>query len=427
VSVIFPNLTGSFEIPYDDELITAKATWALSPSQQLQVRFGGQDYQDMYSASPLSTPDNLGILNSEYRSILGGHTAQFGGSAVNDFIFQYSTFENSILPNSESPTLVFANGVNAGQNFNTPQTTEQTKYQFKDDFGFSTSLFGSRHDFKVGVNYIHEPTLGGGFSSGLVGRYTFAGNTLDSPITRIEFNSGFNSFSTPVDQYSIYAQDDWQITDRLQLNVGLRYDYWDGFDLDQSSNPIWQVLTTQTQYNEKYLRDFRGSGGLKNDDDNFGPRLGFTYDLTGASRHIVRGGWGIYYDFPYTNATILFPSAAVQSDFGQSYLHVNNAGIRNLDGSLFRVGQPLPANQLVNLSRPAPNEVASPTIAAPKSTQASLGFSTQLTPNIGATIDLVSIRYRDIPFRFRANPIDPRDRPAPLPAVRQLPHLVRRG
>jgi len=86
---------------------------------------------------------------------------------------------------------------------------------------------------------------------------------------------------------------------------------------------------------------------------------------------------------------------------------VNSAGIRNADGSLYRVGQPLPANQLPNVSRPVPNEVASPTIEAPQSQQASIGWSGQLTPNVGATIDLVHIEYRNIPFRFRGNPIDP--------------------
>jgi len=404
---IFPNLPGAVAIPFDDELITGKATWAISPTQQLQLRYGSQEYSDVYSASPLSTPDNFGILGSEFSSILAGHTAQIGQSSVNDFLYQYSTFENGILPQTDAPTLVFANGVNAGQNFNTPQTTEQKKHQFKNDFAHTTTLAGTRHDLKAGFNYIHEPTLGGSFSSGLVGRYTFAGNTMDSAITRIEINSGFNSFSTPIDQYSLYLQDDWSLTDRLVLNLGLRYDFWDGFDLDQSTNPIWQLLTTQTSYDEPYLRAFRGSSGVDNDDDNFGPRLGFTYDLSGEGRHIIRGGWGMYYDFPYTNATILFPSAAVQSDFGQTFLHVNGQGIRNSDGSLFRVGQALPANQLGNISRPVPNEVASPSLAAPEAMQASVGFSSQITPNVGVTLDLVSIEYRDIPFRFRANPIDP--------------------
>jgi outer membrane receptor protein involved in Fe transport len=405
VRVIFPDIAPTLAINYEDQLFTGKATWALSNTQQLQFRVGAQKYSDIYSASPLSTPDNVGILNSEYSSYLLGHTAQVGAAGVNDFLYQYSTFENSIRPATDAASLTFSNGVNAGQNFNTPQTTEQIKHQFKNDFSWTTTLGGSRHDLKAGVNFIHEPTLGGSFSSGLNGRYTFGGTNLNAPITRIEFNSGANVFSTPIDQYSIYLQDDWNLSDRLTFNLGLRYDLWDGFDLDQTANPIWNVLTTQTTYNEAYLKEFQGSSGLKNDTNNWGPRLGFTYDVKGDARMIVRGGWGKYYDFPYTNATILFPTAAVQSTFGTSYLHVNSAGIRNADGSLYRVGQPLPANQLGNITRPVPNEVASPNIEAPESTQMSLGFSTELTNNIGVTLDLVRIEYRNIPFRFRANPI----------------------
>ena len=401
---IFPTVTPTLGINYEDDLLTGKATWAVTPRQQLQFRIGAQEYSDIYNAQPLSTPDNVGVLNSEYASALLGHTAQVGTSAVNDFLYQYSTFENSIMPVTDAPSLTFANGVNAGQNFNTPQSTEQVKHQLRNDFGWTMSLGGSRHDLKAGINYIHEPTLGGGFSSGLGGRYTFQGTSLESPITRIEFNSGANVFSTPVDQYSIYVQDDWQFTQRLTFNLGLRYDLWQGFDLDQSTNPIWQTLTTQTQYSDPVLQMFRGSGGLENDTNNWGPRLGFTYDLRGDARFMVRGGWGKYYDFPYTNATILFPAAAVQSNFGTSYLHVNAQGIRNADGSLYRVGQPLPVNQLGTITRPIPNEVAAPNIEAPESTQMSLGISSELTNNVGVTLDLVRIRYNNLPFRFRANP-----------------------
>jgi Carboxypeptidase regulatory-like domain/TonB dependent receptor len=404
VTAIFPDVAPTLAVDYEDQLITGKATWAISPSQQLQARYGSQEYSDVYNAQALSTPDNVGVLNSKYSSFLAGHTAQVGRSAVNDFLYQYSTFDNSILPVTDAPTEVFANGVNAGQNFNTPQTTEQIKHQFKDDFAFTTMLGNSRHSFKAGFNWIHEPTLGGSFSSGLGGRYTYIGNNRESGIRLIEFNSGFSRFSIPVDQYSVYLQDDWQITEKLLLNGGLRYDRWTGFDLDQSSSSLWQTLRTQTTYNEDYLQDFReGSGQVEDDTNNWGPRLGFTYDLFNDSRHMVRGGWGLYYDFPYTNATLLFPSIPIQSNFGATYSHANVNGIRNADGSLYRVGQPLPANQLVPGSS-TPTDVASPTIQAPESMQTSLGYSWQVTNNLGLTFDLVNIEYSKIPFRFRGNP-----------------------
>jgi hypothetical protein len=51
--------------------------------------------------------------------------------------------------------------------------------------------------------------------------------------------------------------------------------------------------------------------------------------------------------------------------------------------------------------------VASPTLATPYSAQGSLGYSWQASSWLGLNIEGVRINYRDIPYRFRANPIDP--------------------
>ena len=86
-------------------------------------------------------------------------------------------------------------------------------------------------------------------------------------------------------------------------------------------------------------------------------RIGLTYDLKADGRHLLRAGYGTYFDFPYTNATILFPNAAVLSEFGITYQHDNPNGIRNADGSLFQPGDPLPPNQIVP-DLAGPDEVA---------------------------------------------------------------------
>lgn len=417
---LIPSQDGqSTALPFEDTLVGAKLTANLSAKQFLQVRFGYQKNSDKYGASPLTTPDALGTVSNKYSSILASHTAQIGSGSLNEFLFQYTKFDNSITPDSTNLSIYFPSGVNSGQNINTPQTTHQVKYQFKDDFSFGMDIAGQRHDFKFGVQYVHEPTLGGDFSTGVdAPRFSLLEDRIGSPVTDITRFGGFFTNSTPVDLYSAYLQDDWRPNDRLTVNVGLRYDFWDGFDLDQRSNPIWQTLSTQTRFNEDYLRDFQGGKGgkLENDDNNFGPRIGFSWDVTGKAKSFVRGGWGIYYDFPYTNATILFPSAAVQSNYGVVYNVNNPSGIRNADGSFFQPGQPLPPNGLTNPDLVPPNEVASPTLATPYSRQASIGFSTELADWLGISIDLVTIDYRDIPFRFRANPNTGVDQPRRFPA-----------
>ncbi|HEX3525597.1 MAG TPA: TonB-dependent receptor [Thermoanaerobaculia bacterium] len=405
----------SFPTPFKDDLATAKLTWDVSPKQYLQVRYGYQKNTDKYGASPLAAPDSLGTVTNKYSSILAGHTLQLGADSLNELVFQYTKFDNLISADSNDPTIYYPSGVHLGQNINTPQSTQQVKYQYKDDLSFARTLFGRANQIKLGVAYIHEPTLGGDFSTGLNGQYTLKSDTLGSPVTDITFFGGFFGEKTPVDEYSIYAQNDILVSDHLTVNVGLRYDYWSGFDLNQTSNPIWQELSKQTKYNEFYLRDFQGGKGgvLKNDKNNFAPRLGFTYDLGGNGQRLLHGGWGIYYDFPYTNATILFPSAAVQSDYGVVYNvkgpppPLGDGIIRNPDGSLFQPGQPLPPNQLPSSQIPPPNEVASPTLQTPYSAQGSLGYSWQATSWLGLNVEGVAINYRHIPYRFRANPVDP--------------------
>jgi Carboxypeptidase regulatory-like domain/TonB dependent receptor-like, beta-barrel len=413
VAVIYPNLAGVVvPIPFKDELVAAKVTYDASATQFLQARFGYQKNSDKYGAAPTNTPDNLGTVNNKYTSILTGWQSQVSAKSLNEFVFQYTKFDNTISPDSNNPTIYFPNGVISGQNFNTPQSTHQTKYQFKDDFNYSTEIAGQSHDFKFGVNFIHEPQLSGDFSTGVANpQFTVSDNSVTAPVTNITQYGGFFGQSTPVNQYSVYLQDDWRPNRRLTVNAGIRYDLWLGFDLDQHSNAIWQELSTQTKYNENYLQDFQNGGGgkLSNDHKNWGPRLGFSWDATGQAKTFVHGGWGVYYDFPYVNATILFPAGAVQSNYGVAFQSFPTVGgcVRNADGTCFQIGQPLPPNAVSGNAAFPPNEIASPTLKTPFSRQASLGVSTQATDWLGLSLDLVNIGYRDLPFRFKANPIDP--------------------
>ena len=95
------------------------------------------------------------------------HNWVLGGSKLNEFIFQFADFANHIASRSSDPNETFPNGVTIGANGTTPQTTEQKKYQFRDDFSWHVSgMGGLGHDFKVGVNFINEPRLFITFNTG---------------------------------------------------------------------------------------------------------------------------------------------------------------------------------------------------------------------------------------------------------------------
>ena len=407
---IDPSLDGkAFPIPSHDQLATAKVTWDIDPQNYVQVRYGYQKNDTSYGQGSLAAPTNLGTVTNKFSSILAGYTTQISSEKLNEFVFQYTKFANAITPNSDDPLLYYPNGFAIGQNINTPQHTNQVKYQYKDDFSFSKTIGSATHDFKAGIAFINEPTLGGDFTSGTTGQYTMAPGPVGGPawvVTDITKYGGFSGDSTPTKQYSAYFQDDWKASANLTFNLGLRYDYYDALHLNQSTNPVWQMLSTQTMFNYSELQAFKNGGGriIENSKNDWAPRLGFTWDLNGDGRNILRGGLGRFYDFPYSNATILFPAMGVQSNYGVIYEVGNPTGILNTDGSFYQPGQPLPPCPNCGLSTPVTNEVASPNLKPPHSDQLSIGYSWQVNDSVGFTADAVRTWYRDLPYRYRANP-----------------------
>ena len=112
-----------------------------------------------------------------------------------------------------------------------------------------------------------------------------------------------------MDQYGVYVQDDWRVSDRMTVNAGLRYDLVTGFLIDQSKIPNYVTLTAAAAAGR-----FNGVPGFEEfgkkaqeDKNNFQPRIGAVFDLRGNGQDVVRAGWGIYYDYGFTNANILFP------------------------------------------------------------------------------------------------------------------------
>jgi hypothetical protein len=412
-----PELDGIVPLPTRDTLYTIKGTANLTPEQYLTVRYGQQETETVYGAAPTYAANARGILQNDFHSILASHNFVISDNKLNEFTFQYADFKNAILPTSSDPTEVFPNGVYLGQNPNTPQTTTQDKYQFKDDFSWSMG----GHHFKTGINWVHEPTLGGSFTTGTVPRFDHLGPERDSPIINININGGFFGDSTPNDQYGFYFQDDWNVNEKLTFNLGLRYDYVSGLEINQSASSLYQDLHN-SQFDFAWLRPMQESadGSIEMDNNNFQPRLGAAYDWAGDGRTVLRGGWGLYYDFPYTNANLLFPQAAL-GGFGSIYQVNDPAGIRNPDGSFFRPGDPLPPNQGGALV--APNDVLSPDWKIPYTNQFSAGVSRQIGDNAALDVDYIHVAVRDQYIRFKFNGTPVTGGPRMLPNFGSGPRL----
>jgi hypothetical protein len=413
---LFPSLDGVYTVPYRENILTGKVTANLAAAQYLSVRYGRNNNSQPYGASPSNTPDNWGDSSNKLNSINLNHNWVLGGSKLNEFIFQYADFANNIAARSNEPNQTFLNGVTTGANVNTPQTTEQKKYQIRNDFSWhKTGWGGLGHDFKVGVNFINEPRLFITFNTGKGAVfYTHVDNNVNGPISTVTISDGNSSANIPTKQYGTYIQDDWRASDRLTINIGLRYDVVDGLDFDQSKNPNYVAVVAAARagrFNSlpapvaELMNHFAETP--RNDTNNFQPRIGAVLDLRGNGKDIVRAGWGIYTDFGYTNSNALFPASdATGSGFGNVF-NVNNAnGIRNPDGSFFAVGQSLDLIRSQNQSAggfPLFGQFVDPLLQMPNQMQANIGWSHELGADTVLSADYINSLGRDLNYRPRVN------------------------
>ena len=251
-------------------------------------------------------------------------------SVVNAATVGYQYWNNVIDSATRAPTVTFASNEYFGTNGNVPQQSFQKKWQFKDDL----SITKGNHNFKVGFDYVHEPTLGGFFEFTPTPNVTFLadpsqilGNPSTYPqgfatpglISNISETAGNPNFLLSTNMLGLYFQDDWKVTRRLTLNLGVRWDK--DFNLVAGS-----VQGQARAYQELKAIGSPYAGALPHDDNkDFSPRLGFAYDLTGSGRHILRGGFGLYYGQIFQNITLFMIQQANPTIFA-TVLNLNSVG-----------------------------------------------------------------------------------------------------
>jgi hypothetical protein len=414
VVALAPSEAGSAPVRYRENLGTGKVAMSLNSAQYLSIRYGRNNNSFPDGAAPNRTPDNWGDATNEFNSINVNHNWVIGSSKLNEFIFQYADFTSQIAARTTAPFRQFPNGVLTGSNPNAPQATEQRKFQFRDDFSWHvTGRGGLGHDLKAGVNLINEPRLF--IINNTLKGVTFnvmLNNDANGPVRALQLSDGESNANIPNTQYGVYFQDDWRASDRLTVNAGLRYDLVTGIVFDQSLNPNFVKVQEAARAGR-----LAGIVGLENfgldpqaDRNNIQPRIGAVYDVKGNGTDVIRGGWGIYTDFGYTNSNVLFAALdASGTHFGPIFQAQVTTGLRNTDGSFYQVGQPL-----TNVA--APNQAsgpaligfwADPRLQQPRQLQSNIGWSHQLMADTIVTVDYVNSIGRDLNYKPRLNQLIP--------------------
>jgi hypothetical protein len=323
--------TSIWNTPYDafNVTLTGKRTakvgglrldYQVSPQVRLMAKANRSKAYEPFGGGNNSHPAATGDNNETTGSEAIQFTQVLSNRALNEIKLGHADYrhENRNLttwrnhwqaPNvtTGSPRIMLR-GFTVGGNANYPRHRGQDTYSIRDDFTFSYNARG-RHDLKVGGEYLFDNGVtfncsrcmsrifarGGPVPDNIeeILADPFNADTWDlaalTPITqRIEIGVSDNwILNTDLKKTGLWLQDDWQVSDRLTLNLGVRYDLiHNAFAQDYELEP-WQ------------------SAGRPQDTDNVQPRLGFAYRMD--ERTVLRGGAGKYYaDILLVN--ILWPS-----------------------------------------------------------------------------------------------------------------------
>jgi hypothetical protein len=408
---LFPSEDGTFATPVRENLFTGKLTANVRQTHYLAGRYGRDTNSQPNGPALRAAPSTWSTSRNTFNSVNANDNWVIGGTKLNEFIFQFASFRNAIPASSTRPFLTFPNTVTAGANPNAPQTTEQDKWQLRDDISWTATGFaGLAHNFKAGGNWVHEPHLFISTKSGTSGFYTMGANDVNGPVQQVQVIGGAAQVNIPLDFYSVYLQDDWRATNRLTFNLGVRWDYVTNMPLNQDNNPNFQVMQAAGaagRFAGTPLEDFGKSP--RTDKNNIQPRFGFAYDVRGNALDVVRGGWGIYSDFAYTGSNALNAAIDAAGGIGVVFLAVNPTGLRKPDGSFFLASDPLSTIASLNTVNtslpPLGGQVQSPRLEQPYTRQANIGWVHQLNPATALTADYVHVDGRNLNVRLRVNPL----------------------
>ena len=285
-----------------DWVVNSKNTVYLSYTSQVNDSLNDQSDGTGDLTNGNFTRNHLIVSNLTWNSLLSSTT-------VNQFTLGYQYWNNLIASNISAPLVTFPRA-SFGTNTNVPQQSYQKKWQFKDDFSKTVG----RHTFKSGVDFINNPIEGGFFEFSSTLEIDFAVNPsviVGSPstypqgfatpglITGMTIANGNPYFNVATKQLALYGQDDWKLNNRLTLNLGLRWDkdfnFIGGSDI-KNSRTYQELVAINSPIANPYVSKIAAD-----DNKDFSPRIGFAYDLTGAGKHVVRGGYGLYFGDVFQN------------------------------------------------------------------------------------------------------------------------------
>jgi hypothetical protein len=311
---------------------TAKVDHNFSSKDRISGRYlYNSDDTGLTSVFPEPAADTQNIAIRHQHYFYGNWTRTISPSLLNDFRMTYSNRVNhahALGLGEPWATTLGVRGVSDGAfpefaaaGFTALGSANQERRQFPiEQYQIVNNLswIRGKHSFKFGAeirpsfNYeVNLPTAAGAFGFSPLGTgqpgVAASGNGLATML--LGFVTSFSSRETEVlDRYSWYlagfAQDDWNVTRNLTLNIGLRW---------ETDTPMTDRNTRGNSFDTTQINPVSGTPGVikflgvegwrtslySADWNNFGPRFGFAWKPFGSQRSVIRGAYGIAFAHPF--------------------------------------------------------------------------------------------------------------------------------
>jgi hypothetical protein len=331
----FGEFIGTFATPFEEDLYFGKLSWQPADGHLVDwsVTYRDElDIRDIGGANTFERATNLAqkTIGSNIRwqwqtdSFLNElavdyRNYQFNPGALNfsEVGELYRLFENDTNPTAPGFQPDFFGGtaiVNLGGRDST-QDIEDNAVTIRNDLTFTEVEFNGFHTIKVGAkisfqNYVVNKFFGRNpqFYFDVDGRPELSGSTTVP--YRVELGRAFPEVDLNNEVIGLYLQDDWRITDKLELNLGIRWDY----ETNSNNNDYVTPANVRTGLNQwiastdggkaaGYVPSWFNADDYFSTGDNrdpfagaFQPRIGFSYDIFGDRSTVLFGGAGRYYD-----------------------------------------------------------------------------------------------------------------------------------
>ncbi|WP_242008251.1 TonB-dependent receptor [Sphingomonas ginsenosidivorax] len=307
----FGQYEGTYVSPYRGDFYFGKLTFTPDERQVFDLSFSRREETDVTGFGA-----NFGSANIAYSAAVNKinktdtYTYKWtytGDSFVNEANLTYlDTVYNPSSLNPDDPSFEYQGVITFGGKDSTQKISQQS-YVLRDDLTYN-GLAG--HVIKGGIRFAFQDY---DFTKNLFvqPRYFFQtdatrGLSFDFPATA-QIGVGNPRIIASNSQLGLYLQDDWDVTDKLQINAGIRWDYESNLFNNKYRSPGSAIATIsalpRTDYFDPadYITDGSDRPTRK---DMFQPRIGFSYDFNDDQRTVVFGGYGKYFDRNVFNNTL---------------------------------------------------------------------------------------------------------------------------